>query len=199
MATANTAAKSVRTAVLAGGAGFALSLLSTLPASAHDAAGGSLAGGALHPLIGIDHLLLLVGVGAAASLVDRSLLAFALAGAVLGGALGSMGMALPGAELLAALAVSAVGLLLLRRLRGSAGMPGVHGGGLILAAVALHALLHGQEAPGAPAWWVGAAAASAAVVLGSAWISRRLPLRWTLRLALGLSLAGGLLALAPLA
>jgi urease accessory protein len=189
----------IRRSVLAGGAGFALSLLSALPATAHDTAGGSLAGGVFHPLLGLDHLLLLVGVGAAASIVDRSLLAFALAGAVLGGAMGSMGMDLPGAELLAALTVSAVGLLLLRRLLGSAGMPDGLGGGLILGAVALHALLHGQEAPGAPAWWVGAAAASAAVVLGSAWITRRLSPGWELLLAVGLSVAGGVLALAPLA
>lgn len=189
---------SVRSTVLAGAAGFALSLLPALPAAAHDTAGGSLAGGVLHPLLALDHLLLLVGVGATASIVDRSLLAYALAGAVLGAVLGSMGMALPGAELLAALTVSAVGVLLLNRLLDSAGIPGSLGGGLILGAVALHALLHGHEAPGSPAWWVGAAAASAAVVLCSAWITRRLSPGWELLLALGLCVAGGLLALAPL-
>ena len=52
----------------AAAAGLALSLLSTLPAGAHGLAGAGLAAGASHPLLGLDHLLLLLGVGGAAAL-----------------------------------------------------------------------------------------------------------------------------------
>ena len=52
-----------RSLLLSSAAGLSLSLLSALPASAHGGADAGLIGGALHPLLGIDHLLLLVGVG----------------------------------------------------------------------------------------------------------------------------------------
>jgi hypothetical protein len=49
-------------------------------AQAHTGEGvqGGLVSGFTHPLLGLDHLLLLVGVGAASSAIDASLLAFAL-------------------------------------------------------------------------------------------------------------------------
>ena len=53
---------------LAAAAGLALSLLSALPAGAHGLASGGLVAGASHPLLGLDHLLLLVGVGGATAL-----------------------------------------------------------------------------------------------------------------------------------
>jgi urease accessory protein len=73
---------------------------------------------------------------------------------------------------------------------------------VLAAAVAIHAMLHGQEATG-PAtnllgWWFGAALASTAVVTASFLSLRQLGTSWTRRLAAGLGLAGGLLALAPL-
>lgn len=189
-----------RSLALAGGAGFALSLLSGLPASAHGLAAGGWPSGFAHPLLGLDHLLLLVGVGAASSAIDASLLAFALAGAVFGSVLGLAGAALPWAEALAALAVSAVGLLLVRTLRGSGGRPAAGlAGAVVMAAVAIHALLHGQEAPGPLGWWLGAGVASALVVGISSLLTRRLNARWSLALAVLLCLAGGVLALVPAA
>jgi urease accessory protein len=189
----------VRSLALAGGAGFGLSLLSALPASAHGLAQASWFSGFAHPLLGGDHLLLLLGVGAASSAIDAALLAFALAGAVLGGMLGMAGAGIPWAELLAALAVSAVGLLLLRHQQGRTPTTGL-AGGVILAAVAIHALLHGQEAPsGAPGWWLAAALTSTALVLGAFLLTRRLSPRMTAAFALLLCLAGGVLALVPAA
>ena len=180
-------------------AGLGLSLLSALPAGAHSVADGGLLAGAGHPLLGLDHLLLLVGVGGVASFVGGQILLFALAGALLGGVLGALGGQLPGAELLAALAVSVLGVVLLQSQRSA--QPPQLGllGSIVAAAVAVHAMLHGQEATGAASWWLGAGLASAAVVGITYGVLRRCDGRWTRLLAAGLSLAGLGLALAPLA
>ncbi len=171
------------------------------PAQAHGLAHGGLSAGFLHPIAGVDHLLLLIGVGAASSYVSAQLLLWALAGAVLGGLAGALGFALPFAEVLAALAISAVALLILRAQRDSSG-PGLgFAGGLVAGAVALHALLHGGEAPADPSafgWWLGALTASVLVSGGSFLALRRLPLAWTTRLALLLAVLGGALAFAPM-
>jgi urease accessory protein len=186
-----------RSLALAAAAGLGLSLLSALPAGAHGLATGGLLQGIGHPLQGLDHLLLLLGVGASAASIDSLLLAFALAGAVLGALFGASGGSLPAAELLAALAVVAVGLLLLQRRRGTR-QPGLAlAGSVIGAAVAIHAMLHGHEAPAAVAWWLGAGVSSAAMVIASFALLRRLPEAWTMRLALLLCIGGGMLALVP--
>ncbi|MFZ0408170.1 MAG: HupE/UreJ family protein [Cyanobium sp.] len=187
-----------RSVVPALAAGLGLSLLSALPAGAHGLASAGLLAGGLHPLLGLDHLLLLVGVGAAAASVEASLLLFALGGALLGACFGAFGGTLPLAELLAALAISAVGLLLLRT-PGSDRRPGlVLPGSVIGMAVAIHALLHGQAATGELGWWLGAGASSVVVVLGSMACCRRLHTPWLSRLAVTLVLGGGVLALLPL-
>ena len=193
---------SLRQLAPAAAAGLALSLLSALPAGAHGLASGGLVAGASHPLLGLDHLLLLVGVGGAAALAGPSLLLVALAAAVVGSLFGAFGGHLPAAELLAALTVSGLGLALLARQRnhqlGGQGVLTV----VLAVAVAVHAMLHGQEASGSASellgWWIGAALASTAVVGASAAALRQSQPAWRLRLAAGLTIAGGLLALAPL-
>jgi urease accessory protein len=127
----------------------------------------------------------------------------ALGAAVVGSLFGAFGGSLPAAEVLAALAVSGLGLALLARQRtqGSGGQGTLT---LVLAAgVAVHAMLHGQEASGATGellgWWLGAALSSSALVGLSFALLRQLGRRWTLALAAGLALAGSALALAPLA
>ncbi len=189
----------LRRLALPAAAGLGLSLLSALPASAHGGAGEGLMAGAGHPLLGLDHLLLLLGVGAASSFISGRLLLFAAGGALLGGVLGANGAALPAAEVLAALAVSALGLVVLQCARLRQAPPLGLIGTVVAAAVAVHALLHGQEASGGALWWLGAAAASSAVVGLSSVGLARLNQRWTLLLAGGLSLAGLALAVAPLA
>ena len=189
-----------RQLLTAAAAGLGFSLLSALPAGAHGVADGGLLSGATHPLLGLDHLLLLIGVGAVSSYVGAPMLLFALGGGLVGAVIGSLGGHLPGAEVIAALAVSVLGLLTLQlqRLQQRPSLTLV--GAPVAAAVAVHALLHGQEAPsGSIGWWLGALLASTAVVAASYGLLRRLPLRWTMLLATGLSLAGGALALAPLA
>jgi len=190
-------AQAPRQLALAAAAGLGLSLLSALPAGAHGVATGGLVAGASHPLLGLDHLLLLLGVGGAAALTGPSVLLVALAGALGGSLFGAFGGSLPAAEVLAALAVSALGVTLLIRQRQSPLLAAI-----LAAAVAIHAMLHGQEATGTAAnllgWWCGAGLASTAVVMASFLSLRQLGTSWTLRLAAGLGVAGGLLALAPL-
>ncbi len=188
----------IRQLLLASAAGFGLSLLGALPAGAHSLGGGGLGAGFGHPLLGLDHLLLLVGVGAAASFIHLRLLLFALAGAVLGALIGVNGIQLPWLELGAALAVSALGLLVLRRRPGESTSWLPLSGALVAGSVAVHGLLHGQEASGAASWWLGALLSSALVVGVTVLTLRRLSPVWTLRLAVLLSLAGAVLALAPI-
>ena len=187
-----------RPLALSGATGLALSLLSALPAGAHGLADGTLLSGAAHPLLGLDHLLLLVGVGAVGAWAGAGVLVFALAGGVIGALLGSAGGTLPGAELLAALAVSGLGILILQTRRAQQKPSLAMAGTIVAAAVAVHALLHGQEAAAHWSWWSGAVVASAGVVGVSFATLRSLEPRWTLRLAAALGLAGGALALAPL-
>jgi urease accessory protein len=162
-------------------------------------ADAGLLAGASHPLLGLDHLLLLLGVGGVAAYVSGSVLLFALAGALVGAVLGSFGGDLPGAEVWAALAVSSLGLLLLQLQRSQRSPQLGLVGSLVAVAVAVHAMLHGQEASSTMTWWLGAGLASSAVVGGSFALLRRLNSRWTLALAACLSMAGLALAVAPLA
>jgi STE24 endopeptidase len=54
-------------------------VVSGQPASAHGIASGGLGAGLLHPLLGSDHLLLLLGVGAASASLSAQLLLWGLA------------------------------------------------------------------------------------------------------------------------
>lgn len=190
---------SIRSLALAGSAGLGLSLLSALPAQAHGLAGADVAAGALHPLGGLDHLLLLVGVGAAAAKLEARLLPAALGGALLGGVVGAYGGGLPAAETLAALSVSLLGLLLLlQRLQSVQRLLRPLAGVVVTVAMAIHALLHGQVAHGQPLWWIGAAVSAMAVVSLSFLLLRGAGKRTIGALALLLGLGGLALALVPL-
>jgi urease accessory protein len=188
--------KLTRSLLLSSAAGFGLSLLSTLPAGAHGNADAGVLGGALHPLLGIDHLLLLVGVGFAAAQFGPLLLGVALGGALLGSVFGSFGGHLPGAEVLAALAVSGLGAALLLSRNLMRPLPVL--GGVMGAAVAVHAMLHGQEASGTAGWWLGALL-TASLVIGLSFLAgRQFNPRQSQWAAGALALLGGVLALAPL-
>jgi urease accessory protein len=196
---------STRSLALLAGCSLLATLLLDQPAQAHGIAqglglGGGLAG-FLHPITGADHLLLLIGVGAAGSCISPQLLLWALAGALGGGVYGAIGGSLPGQELLAALAITALAVLVLRSLQPKQSPQLGFCAALVATAVAVHAMLHGLEAPadGAAAlWWLGAFAGSALVSGGSFLLLRRLPLAWNRGLALLLALSGGVAALAPI-
>ena len=182
------------------GAASALALLLDQPAQAHGIAHGGIAAGFLHPISGVDHLLLLVGIGAAASCISAQLLLWALAGAIGGGVFGAMGGTLPAQEFLAALAITAVAVLVLRSLHSQQSPQLGAFAALVAAAVAVHAMLHGLEAPAdgsALLWWLGAFSGSVLVSGGSFLALRRLPLAWTRGVCVLLALCGGVAALGP--
>ena len=199
ISTSSASRRGLQQLALPAAAGLGLSLLSALPVHAHGSANAGLLAGVSHPLLGLDHLLLLLGVGGVAAYVSGSVLLFALGGALVGAVLGSFGGDLPGAEVWAALAVSGLGVLLLLLMRSQRSPQLGIVGSLVAAAVAVHALLHGQEASGTTTWWLGAGLASAAVIGATFVLLQRLNSRWTLALAAALSLSGLVLALAPLA
>ena len=101
-----------RSPLLALTAGSAV-VLGTHPAFAHGTATGGALGGLTHPLLGLDHLVMLMAAGTAASFISSQLLLWALAGAVLGAVVGFTGVSLASAEVLAALAIPAVGAVIL--------------------------------------------------------------------------------------
>ena len=201
--------KSISAAFAAALAALAV-VVSSTPAQAHGCAAAGVGavgvmGGVLHPLLGLDHLILLLAVGASAAAISRELLFWAFAGALAGAAIGATGGVIPGAEGLAALAISAVGLLLLAAARVAKGGTGPLAGVVVAAALAIHAMLHGLEAPQDSSswiWWSGALVSSACICGGAALLFRQLPAPWIKGLALAFVLIGGVLAfgaLGPLA
>ncbi|TCD57007.1 HupE/UreJ family protein [Synechococcus sp. BS55D] len=177
--------------------GLTAALVATLAspsAQAHGEASAGLLAGVAHPLLGLDHLVMLVAVGTVAAALSTRLVLWALAGALLGAVVGFGGVTVPAAEILASLAIAAVGLVLLApaRLAAVAG-PLVSGG------IAIHAMFHGLEAPRDQAsllWWTGALLASALVVGVTTVLMQRLPAPLLPRAgAVFVVLGGGLLLL----
>src|SRR5690349_1033261 len=113
--------------MLRGMAGFGLSLALAPPAMAHHVMGGvqpstlwqGLLSGLGHPVIGLDHLAFVIGVGALAYLMGRVALVpiVFVAGTVAGCALHIAGADLPAAELAVALTVAAAAALLAARIK----------------------------------------------------------------------------------
>jgi urease accessory protein len=171
------------------------------PAEAHTfgAAGAGLAGGFAHPLLGLDHLLAMVGVGAwAAQLGGRSrwgVPAAFVAMMALGGLLGASGLEAPLVEFGIAGSVLIVGCLVACNAR--------LGTASAMAVVAVFALFHGHAhgaempaAANAALYGLGFAAATAllhAAGFAAAELARRPML---VRLGGGAVAAAGLLLLA---
>jgi len=180
--------------------GLTAALVATLAspsAQAHGEASGGLLAGVAHPLLGLDHLVMLVAVGTVAAALSTRLLLWALAGALLGAAIGFGGVTVPAAELLASLAIAAVGLVLLAPARLAA-----VAGPLVAGGIAIHAMLHGLEAPrdqGSLLWWTGALLASALVVGVTTVLMQRLPSPLLRRAGAVFVVLGGGLLLLPVA
>jgi urease accessory protein len=178
----------------------ALLLAAAGPALAHPAHEGS---GFLHPFTGIDHFLVMVGVGlwasllatrkpAAAVLVPASFLVMMAVGA----AAGFAGIKLPLAEAVILASVFAIGGLIMGGVR----LPAASA----MAVVGLFALFHGYahalEAPatGAGGYILGFLSATALLQglgLGLGWVVRRVLGDLGLRALGGMVLAGGALVL----
>lgn len=180
-------------------------VLGTHPAMAHGLAAGGALGGLSHPLLGLDHLFLLLAVGTAASVFASQVLAWAIGAAVVGAVIGSSGFSVTAAELLAALAVAAVAGLTVLALqqpetRRSAVLTPI-AAVVVAGGVTIHAMLHGLEAPKDASmvlWWGGALVSSALVAGGTSLVVNTLPAAAAKAVAFGLLAAGGLLTLASL-
>jgi urease accessory protein len=177
---------------------MAVLAMGALPSEAHGTAGAGSLAGLVHPLLGVDHLLMLLAVGTAASQLSFLLLPWALGGGVVGALAGHGGSTAPLLETLAALAIVAVAALsLVWSQRGSSNraIP-LFSGVVVGAGVAIHGLLHGMEAPADGSrllWWAGALLSSVVISGGSALLLRRVPGEWRKALALALLMAGGVL------
>jgi urease accessory protein len=169
-------------------AGLGCAALSAIPAQAHGTAGADVAAGLAHPLLGLDHLLLWLGLGAVGSMAGRRWILWGAAGGVLGVVLGSLGVTLPLAEPLAGLAVTVMGLLLLIS-RGST-QTALPLGVLVAGCCATHGLLHGAEGSGGAGWWLGLLLGSVALVATGRVAFPLLARHWQTRLALGLAAVG---------
>ena len=181
-------------------------ILSSLPAEAHGVAAGGAWGGLTHPLLGLDHLFMLMAVGTAASFISARLLLWAMGGAVIGAAVGLTGWGIPAAELLAALAVSVMGGVILlagKASNSSKGNPLTSlSTSVVAVGVSIHAMLHGLEAPadGSTVLWWGGALLSSALVCGATYLLlKKLPGFRPQAAAWAFLAIGGLLAWAPLA
>jgi len=180
-------------------------ILGTHPALAHGTAAGGALGGLTHPLLGVDHLFMLMAVGTAASFISSQLLLWALGGAVIGAAVGFTGFTLASAEVLAALAISAVGALILLAVKvaktSNANTLTTISGVVVAGGISIHAMLHGLEAPKDSStllWWSGALLSSVLVCGGTYLLQKKLPVTWTKTAAIAFLAIGGFLAFGPL-
>ena len=182
-------------------AALAVLTLGALPSGAHGTAGGGVLAGLAHPMLGVDHLLMLIAVGTAASQLSLLLLPWAFGGGLVGALAGHGGSTAPLMETAAALAIMAVAALTLvwSQQRSSHRAITLFSGAVVGAGVAIHGWLHGMEAPADGStllWWAGVLLSSVVICGGTALLLRRSPQGWGRVVALSTLMAGGLLALA---
>ena len=180
-------------------------VLGTHPVLAHGTAAAGALGGLTHPLLGLDHLFMLMAAGTAASFISSQLLLWALGGAGVGAAVGFTGFTVASADVLAALAISAVGALILLAGRvaktSNADILTTISGVVVGGGISIHAVLHGLEAPKDSStliWWSGALLSSVLVCGGTYLLQKKLPVTWTKAAAIAFLAIGGLLAFGPL-
>lgn len=167
---------------LPGAAAF-VTLFHPAPLHAHHAMDGNIAStaaegflsGLAHPVIGIDHLAMIIAVGILAAMMRPG---FLLAGVFVVGAMGGTGwhllrMSLPGSELLVALSVVAVGCLAAFRRPPAAGLAL----GVCALAGALHGYAYGEAIVGAEAgpvlWYLAGFTLVQLAVAGCAFAAAR--------------------------
>jgi len=164
---------------------LALGALASPEALAHHPMGGTtpttfwhgLLSGLGHPVLGLDHLAAVVAAGCIAA-TQRNAMTLAVSYVLLmlaGAAIHTMGVTVPGAEVLAALAVIALGALLIFPRTAAFGVAL----GLFAGAGAIHGYVLGEAIVGAetaPFWayFIGLAIVQSAIVAGIVWLARSL-------------------------
>ena len=147
-----------------------LSVLAASPAMAHTGMGAyhGFAAGALHPLLGLDHLLAMGAVGLWAGLVGgRARVVWPasfVAVMVLGSLVGINGHSLPGAEVALAFSVLFLGTAVLVRASAAVAV----GAAICAAFATVHGYVHGAELPAGsdPAGYVAGLAVSTTLLHG---------------------------------
>ena len=181
-----------KTAILAGAV-----TLAAAPATAHTGSQLTVAGGLLHPVMGLDHLLALIGVGILAAQRPRqtswTLPAAFLAAVAAGSLAGFAGLTTSIAEPGTLVSLVVFGLLIAAGSR--IGLPVTLGATAIFGLA--HGTAHGMEAAGASAFYLTAFLASCAALHGIGYaLGRKLEAVSHGRLAAGLAVGAGGLALA---
>jgi urease accessory protein len=177
------------------------------PALAHHVMGGKLPdtawygllSGLGHPIIGIDHLAFVLGVGLMAYLAGRIVLlpVLLVAGTVLGCALHVQGYNLPAPEIAVALTVAIAAAIVASRAALPAGLLAP----LLLVAGAFHGYAYGESIVGAEPAPLAAYLAGFALIQGCIAVGSAAALRWVagrgyVSEAVVLRTAGGAIALA---
>lgn len=163
----------------------ALGALSAPEALAHHPMGGTtpttfwhgLLSGLGHPVLGLDHLAAVVAAGCIAA-TQRNAMTLAISYVLLmlaGAAVHTMGVTVPAAEILAALAVIALGALLILPRTAAFGVAL----GLFAGAGAIHGYVLGEAIVGAEtapfsAYFIGLAIVQSAIIAGIVWVARSL-------------------------
>ncbi len=113
----------------------------------HEVAGGGLAAGLSHPLLGLDHLLAMLAIGLfslrQSAAMGRAVPLLAMGGMLLGAGLAWAGVALPGVEFGIAMSVLLAGVLVAALARVPAGLGGV----AVVAFMVFHGHAHAAEMP----------------------------------------------------
>jgi urease accessory protein len=180
------------------------------PAWAHHAMGGELPStawqgllsGLGHPVIGLDHLAFVLGVGAMAHLTGRVVLlplAFVV-GTVVGCALHVRSYTLPAPELVIALTVAVAAALVATRAK----LPPGNIAALLGVAGVFHGYAYGESIVGAEtaplaAYMVGFGVMQSCVAVGTGLVLRTAIARNSMREAPAMRVAGGVLALVAVA
>jgi urease accessory protein len=154
--------------------------LATTAAAAHTGSlGGGFAGGFSHPLFGPDHVVAMVAVGLWGAFLGAPAIyvlpiVFPLVMAV-GGVLGILGLALPGAEIAIAMSAVVLGLMVATAARPPLGAAA----GIVGAFAIFHGYAHGAELPpGADAVAFSVGFVVATGLLHLAGIALGLTVRW---------------------
>jgi urease accessory protein len=161
--------------------------LAATPAMAHHAMGGKmptnffqgLLSGVAHPVIGVDHLVMIVAIGLFAGIKCQGLalpIAFCLA-AMVGTGLHLLSMSLPGAELWVSGSVLALGLLMLVQARlNLAAIFGLIGLAGLFHGYAYGESIFGVEGTPLVAYLIGFTAIQMAIGVGAAQIAKTMDL-----------------------
>lgn len=171
------------------------------PALAHHAMGGEtpttavhgLLSGLAHPVIGLDHLALVIAAGclAAAHRNAVGLIGGFVAAMMIGAAAHVRGVGVPGSELVLAVCVIALGVAIqFRDVLGARIVAALFAAAGLISGYALGESIVGAETTPLTAYFIGLAGVQFAIALGAMWLARRFAMRPYAGVAMNVRLTG---------